>query len=296
MQAVKLTPGIYIVAVSGGLDSVVLLDMLRREPQLQLVVAHANHGQRANAIADEALVIHYAQQYGLRLEIEHLALAPHCSEEQARQARYAFLQHCSKKHSARGIVTAHHQDDMVETVLMNIMRGTGWRGLAPFATQNNIARPLLTFTKNDLVAYARKHQLVWHEDDTNRDEAYLRNYIRHTLMPLLDQKSTTWYGTLLQQIRKQQQIRNALVAEMAPLVNKKMMLRHTLIMLPVPVAYELLQQLAYVAIGHTLVRPLCEQLLLFAKTGKPGKTMPLGTNWQARLSLHELIVEPSHSW
>lgn len=296
MLNVKLKPGRYVVAVSGGLDSMVLLDILRRDAQLHLVVAHANHGQRADADQDQALVAAYAKRHGLTFVVEKLRLPARASEAAARTARYAFLQHVCKIHAAQAIVTAHHQNDLIETVLLNYIRGTGWRGLAPFVLQITIARPLLAYTKDDLLGYARRNGVLWREDSTNTDQTYTRNYIRHTLIPFLHQKSGTWQHELLQRVRKQQLLRRKIEANLQQLVKNATLSRHTLIMLPPVVAYELLQQLAMQQTGTTLQRALCEQLLLFAKTGLPGKTMPLGKKVSARLTAKQLIVEPSHSW
>lgn len=287
----KVRPGRYIIAVSGGVDSMVLLDQLRQQPGLELVVAHVNHGIRTDAALDESLVRAYAARHNLPCVIKRLALGKNVSEDTARKARYDFMRRCCKKYYAKAIITAHHQDDMVETALLALLRGTGWRGLAPFAEQTDVLRPLLSTPKWHLIAYARTHNIVWREDTTNADESYTRNYIRHTLIPTLDQKSDVWRTDFLQYIRKQQRLRRTITPLLDDLCKTGSLQRYQLIMWPKKLAYEVLQQYLRRAIGHSLERPIAEAALLFAKTAKPHKLFTLDMTWRLRVSLRDLIVE-----
>jgi len=296
----ELQPGKYIVAVSGGVDSMVLLHLLLQRPELQLVVAHANHGMRPDANQDEALVRDFAAAHNLPFYSAKLNLGKSASEATARTARYNFLQQCSKKVNAQGIVLAHHQDDLIETAILAIMRGTGWRGLAPFVGNTQFVRPLLKMPKHQLIGYARKHNVPWREDSTNTNQAYTRNYIRHTLMPMLDQKSSTWQDSFLQHIRNQKEKRGKLEKELTKWLDehvqynntRAMLRRYQIIMLPQPVAYELMQQLFRVHTGHSFERHIAEAAILFAKTAKPQKVMQLNGNWQLRAESANVIVEP----
>lgn len=287
-----LKPGRYIVAVSGGVDSMVLLDMLRKDARLSLVVAHVNHGIRPDADLDEQLVKKYAEVHSLPFITEQLNLGSQASEELARNERYTFLRHCCKDQKAIAIITAHHQDDLLETAVLALMRGTGWRGLAPFTETTDVVRPLLDVPKWQLIAYARTHNVPWREDATNTDERYTRNYIRRTLMPMLDQKSETWREEFLQHIRKQQQMRRTITELLAGLCKNATIHRYTLVMAPRNVAYEIVQQTCRSIIGNTLERPLAEAALLFAKTAKIHKVLELGSDWQMRSLAKEVIVEP----
>lgn len=165
----------YIVAVSGGVDSMVLLDMMVRSGAGELIVAHFDHGIRPDSRHDATFVGSIAKQHGLHFETKREELGPKASEALARERRYAFLRHLAKKHDAK-IVTAHHLDDLVETVAINVTRGTGWRGLA--ALDSDITRPLLDMEKAELLNYATKRGITWHEDSTNASAAYLRNRLR----------------------------------------------------------------------------------------------------------------------
>jgi tRNA(Ile)-lysidine synthase len=179
---VKVLAGKYVVAVSGGVDSLVLLDLLAKKPDLELIVAHFNHGIREDAVLDEKLVIETAKQLNLRIESGRGDLGSKTSEEEARIARYRFLESVRNKHKARAIITAHHQDDLIETALINLIRGTGHRGLVAIAKNTKVIRPLLNIPKIEIVNYAKTNGIKWREDSTNQNVAYLRNYIRQSLV------------------------------------------------------------------------------------------------------------------
>jgi tRNA(Ile)-lysidine synthase len=298
MRVVKLAKGKYILAVSGGVDSMVLLDLLRQQTGVELVVAHVNHGMRADAHKDEELVRSVCMSHNIMYVATQLTLGAGASEETARNARYNFLQHCRIKFKANAIITAHHQDDLLETVIINLLRGTGWRGLAPF-NQPNIVRPLVEIPKSQLVEYAKAHGLQWHEDSTNTDQTYLRNYVRHSLVPQMQRMDSTWGLNFLRHIRNQQQLRRKIEQKVTTLLQTMAITeahaitlpRHELIMLPSALAYELLQAVSRSLWQQTLLRSQAEALLVFAKVAKPAKTMPLNNDWRVRVTKSQLIVE-----
>lgn len=176
--------GKYIVAVSGGVDSVVLLDMLATDklPHGDLIICHFDHGIRGDSAQDAEFVKSLAEKYGLPFETKREELGANASEELARNRRYEFLRGTAKKYSAK-ILTAHHADDMVETIAINLTRGTGWRGVAVLDSPE-VERPLMHMTKSEIKSYAVQHKLEWREDSTNRDTKYLRNDIRGKLEAL----------------------------------------------------------------------------------------------------------------
>lgn len=165
-----------LVAVSGGVDSVVLLDKLRRSDPSNLIVAHVDHGIREDSAQDAQFVRGLAEKLDVPFELATLSLGSKASEDSARRARYDFLRNVAKKHHAT-IVTAHHADDIIETVAINLTRGTGWRGLAVLGA-SDIKRPLTGLFKSEIVDYALAHNLEWREDSTNKTPQYLRNRIR----------------------------------------------------------------------------------------------------------------------
>jgi tRNA(Ile)-lysidine synthetase-like protein len=192
----KLT---YIVAVSGGVDSVVLLHKLKSKLQDEApsipstnpqppkyVVAHFDHGIREDSALDAEFVRELAAENQLDFELGVVKLGKDASEATARDARYEFLRMVMKKYYADKIITAHHQDDVIESMVINMIRGTGARGLNPMNGSTDILRPLIHKTKSDLISYAKEHGLTWREDSTNADDKYLRNYVRKNVMPILE--------------------------------------------------------------------------------------------------------------
>jgi tRNA(Ile)-lysidine synthase len=201
--------GRIVVAVSGGADSLCLLHLLhslcgpgRPYPEVQLHVAHLNHQLRGEESEHEAeAVARLAACWSLPVSVgstDIAALARHeqrSLEEAARTARYRFL-----REIARGdrIAVAHHADDQAETLLLHWLRGGGigsMIGLQPL--QRDIIRPLLAITHADALAYCAAHGLTPAEDASNADPRFLRNRIRHELLPLLEELNPGFRGTLL---------------------------------------------------------------------------------------------------
>jgi tRNA(Ile)-lysidine synthase len=187
---ISVEPGLFVIAVSGGVDSMVLLDVIRNLPNVDLVIAHLDHGIRPDSVADRQLVQDTAAKYGLAFEFGEAHLGIGASEANARGIRYKFLREVKSKHQAKAIITAHQQDDVLETAILNMIRGTGRKGLSSLKSTDEILRPLLLVPKSEILEYAAEHNILWHEDSTNSDDRYLRNYVRHQLVTRLrsDQK------------------------------------------------------------------------------------------------------------
>lgn len=190
-----------VIGVSGGVDSIVLLDalsILSQENDYTLAVAHLNHKIRGTeADDDEEFVVSLANSYGWLCYV-HKVNIPRLSklkkvnlENLARQARYDFFSRACQSFNCNFIATAHTMDDQAETVLLNLIRGTGIRGLRGMDARRKIngktilIRPLLIFQKSELIEYAHRRNLKWREDSTNQLETYSRNKIRLQLLPLL---------------------------------------------------------------------------------------------------------------
>lgn len=184
-------PGTALVAVSGGADSVALLDLLAgvaTERRLRLIVAHVDHGIQDGS-SDVALQVGaLARRLDLACEIGRLELGNGTTETAARRARYLWLEATRQRHGARWLVTAHHQDDQVETVLLRALRGSALAGLAGIASRSRhgVIRPLLVFTHAELVDHVRARGLAYHEDPANADPRHLRSWLRRDLLPLLE--------------------------------------------------------------------------------------------------------------
>lgn len=178
-----------LVALSGGVDSVCLLHLLRFSPEhraLHVHAAHYDHAMRGDSAADAAWVRGLCTAWQVPLAVERAAL-PARGETEARRQRYEFLHAAARRLGADAILTAHHADDQAETLLFRMARGTGLPGLAGIpARRGPLVRPLLAFTRDELHAYARACGIRWRDDPTNRSERYARNRIRLALLPLLE--------------------------------------------------------------------------------------------------------------
>lgn len=147
-----------------------------------LVIAHFDHGIRRDSHKDLEFVKNLAKDYGLKFISGSAKLGPESSESTARQARYSFLRQVMCDFNADKIVTAHHADDVVETMLINVSRGTKIKGLAPMSdSDSDVLRPLINCSKKQILKYAESNNLIWVEDVTNADQKYLRNKLRNKL-------------------------------------------------------------------------------------------------------------------
>jgi tRNA(Ile)-lysidine synthase len=183
-------PASWVVALSGGCDSLVLLHLLRRFSLplgLSLTAAHLDHAMRPGSEEDARWVAGLCAAWEIPLVSRRLA-APPASEDAARRARYAFLRETARGVGARWIATGHHADDQAETVLFRALRGTGLDGLGGIrvVTAGGVVRPLLPFWRREIEALARERGMRWRTDPTNRSLEPARNRIRHELIPLAE--------------------------------------------------------------------------------------------------------------
>ncbi len=196
------SPGIA-VALSGGLDSMVLLDLAAanaRARGLALSAFHVHHGLSPNADAWRDHCAAAAAAYGVPFDTRAVVVDKGRSglEAAARKQRYAALGDMCRQHGATLLLTAHHQDDQAETVLLQLLRGSGASGLGGMDAANRaptllgddalvMARPLLALARTDLEAHARDAGVKWVEDESNLDPRYARNALRHQVIPVLAQ-------------------------------------------------------------------------------------------------------------
>lgn len=275
-----------VVAVSGGIDSVVLLRRLVDQNE-NVVVAHVDHGIRANSADDAVFVRELAELYQLPFETIKLKLGVRASEETARKARYAWLEQVKNKHNATSVITAHHQDDIIETMFINLVRGTSWRGLCSLRETTSHRRPLLTWSKAEIVEYALKHDLEWREDETNDSFLYLRNRIRHSIVPRL---SSDQRQQLIALHTTQLSLRECIEAETATLhhryVQDGQLKRYPLIMIDSRSAREILRSW----LGESLETKRLKDLYDFAKTARNGAKWPIDGRRFVQANKSSLIV------
>jgi tRNA(Ile)-lysidine synthase len=185
--ALASLPQRLLVAVSGGVDSVALLEALVRTGR-KPVVLHLDHGWRAESAGEARMVRALAKKHGLKI-IAGKSRATKRTESTARTARYAFFSEAAKKAGLHDLVLAHHADDQVETFLLQLLRGTGsaGRGMEPETKRGGLVlhRPWLALWKKEIVAYARTRKLTWSEDAGNADTRHRRNLVRRRLLPYL---------------------------------------------------------------------------------------------------------------
>lgn len=277
----------YLVAVSGGVDSVVLLHKLIEEHRHELIVAHFDHGIRGDSAADARFVEALARGYGVPYVSKRAELGPGASEEIARRYRYSFLQHQAAKHEA-AIVTAHHADDIIETIALNVARGTGWRGVAVLGREK-VVRPLLQLTKRQIIDYALEHRLEWVEDSTNQEAIYVRNQLRRRIARRLEVSTQL---VLLELWARQWRLRRDIEGETRHLLgDAEEYSRYFLTNIDEAVAHELLRAAVLRASGSGPTRPQCERALLAVKTAKAGTVFELGGAVRLKFSRRTFVVE-----
>ena len=190
-----------IVGVSGGADSIVLLDLLAGTEKYNLIVAHVDHGIRGvESKRDAEFVRSVAAGYGLRVFVKKVALKKNMPnlEERARDIRRTFFEKLAREQGARWIVTAHHADDQVETMILNFIRGSGVTGLCGMkVAESPYLKPLLGFTKKELLDYVHSKKLKFKHDKTNDDTRFTRNFIRHEIIPKMERCNSGIVSTLL---------------------------------------------------------------------------------------------------
>jgi tRNA(Ile)-lysidine synthetase-like protein len=292
-----LAKGIYIVAVSGGVDSMVLLDLAikltHQNEDFKIVVAHVNHGIRPDSGEDEKLVRSIAVKNDLPYETTELSLGENASELEARTKRYDFLKEVAQKYSAGTIITAHHQDDIIETAVINVLRGTGRRGLTSLSSRSDLMRPLLQYTKQELVDYARTKGIIWREDSTNTDSKYLRNHIRHNVIA---QAREGWKESFMKHISDCRSINLQLDSELSKVLGykirggKAVMARSWFTKLDHTVASEIMYAFLTRVQINDIDKHMIEMLTIATKVGKVGARFDLDALSYALLTKRSLRV------
>lgn len=190
-----------LVGVSGGRDSVALLHALAQAGRERIVVCHLDHMLRPDSDADAWFASELAGQYGFHFEADRVnvkALAAERGlsiEAAAREARYEFFAQVARTHWIPRVLLAHHADDQVETLLLNLFRGSGRAGLSGMQSVSvrevrgarlELHRPLLGVWREEVDRYVKKHRLRFHEDESNADRRFTRNRMRHEMLPFLE--------------------------------------------------------------------------------------------------------------
>lgn len=299
---IQLEPGSYVIAVSGGVDSVALLHLLHSKnlaaaasgkPVSKFIVAHYDHGIRPDSAEDRELVQIMAEAYGLQFVYDEGKLGADTSEADARLARYKFLNGVMKASKSQAIITAHHQDDLIETAILNILRGTGRKGLTSLSSRISLRRPALHIPKQALIDYANDQGLIWNEDSTNSDPKYLRNYVRNYILPKVDNESKQKLKDIIAKLQIQNvELDQALVNALHMQSESGKIDRAWFNQLPHNVAKEVMATWLRSHGWTKINRPGLEKLVVAAKVATSGKvfelskdqTMQVGTKYLALVS------------
>lgn len=204
-----------LLAVSGGIDSMVMLHLFHTL-DYEIAIAHCNFNLRdKESDGDEDFVKQQAQKYNNEIFITHFDTERFASDNKlsvqvaARQLRYLWFYQLMEKHNYDFVLTAHHLDDVIETFLINTTRGTGIEGLTGIPQQNDkIIRPLLPFSREEVLQYAKEHTITWREDSSNNSNKYLRNKLRHDVIPVLKSLNPSFTDSFRETINHLQQTKS----------------------------------------------------------------------------------------
>jgi tRNA(Ile)-lysidine synthase len=309
--------GRILLAISGGADSTALLHVLlalrtRGRIEADLVCAHINHQLRGRASdADEQFVVEQASLLGLPVVTRAVDVRAHARrhglslETAARQLRRASLAEIARSRQCTWIGTGHQKNDNAETVLQRLLRGTGFRGLAgiwPMRSFDHLwlASPLLCATRQEILQYLGRHDFRWREDQTNVDLAYTRNYLRHRLLPFLQEEAR---GDLVEELselaasakrladRVERETEPAWSQLVAPAAGEIVIQASGLAALPELVAVEVIRKAAasLTAGGGKLAGPHYRAILELARKNLGGKRVSLPHGWIVRYEREHLI-------
>ena len=264
-----------ILAVSGGVDSMALLAMYAHA---DIIVAHIDHGTRKSSAEDADFVRQKCQELGVKFYETKLGLGEGVSEELARKKRYEFLKTIQEKEGGT-LCTAHHLDDVLESIVINLIRGTGWRGLTPFYG-DELVRPFIIskMWKRDVLKFAGEQNIRFRQDPTNYEADYLRNRVREK-MTGLDEIAR---ANIIELFERQNELRGKiekLVTELAKqtVVGKNFHKKELSLTADEKVALEVLREICLMH-GYSLTRKQLVDFLAAIKTYAPHKKFNLPKN------------------
>ena len=291
--------GRVLCAVSGGLDSMCLLHFLSRQRGFTAAAAHFNHRLRPAAQRDEDFVRDWCRREGIPFfrgegDVSALAEAEGLSVEEAgRKARYAFLEETARANGYAAVLTAHHADDNAETMLLNLVRGTGTAGLAGIPpVRGIICRPFLRLSRETLASYAAEHHIPHVEDETNADpDAAGRNLLRLEVMPLLrrlNPRAVENMSFTAEVLRRENRAMEDLAARLAEASRRDAetaaIPRAALLEVPLPVAERVVLRLLAEAAGQRkdLAAAHVEAVMDLAERGRGQVSLPYGLTAEVR--------------
>ena len=275
-----------VIAYSGGLDSTVLLHKLNSIAKYKkdIIALHINHGVSPNS----NIWLNHCKEFCSLLEIDFVALEisidkeKKISENSLREKRYKSFSSFLKIGDV--LCTAHHLDDHIETIFFRIMRGTGIKGLSGIEQFSNfgdidLIRPLLSYSKEDLLDYAKKHNIEWIEDESNEDLSYSRNFIRKKIIPNLRNKNWPSYLLSLSYLSDRAKEANEVLEEIADIDFENCLIEASILSIPKlkelskgrakNVLFRWLKSKSEVSIPYKLINEIYKNIIFARKSSKP---------------------------
>lgn len=256
-----------------------------------IIVAHIDHGTRKSSAEDANFVRQKCQELGVKFYETKLELGEGVSEELARKKRYEFLKTIQEKEGGT-LCTAHHLDDVLESIAINLIRGTGWRGLTPFYG-DELVRPFIIskMWKRGVLKFAGRHAVHYRQDPTNHETNYLRNRVREK-MAELDERARV---DIIELFEKQNELRNKiekLVTELAKqtVMGKNFHKKELFLTADEKVAIEVLREICLMH-GYSLTRKQLGDFLLAIRTYAPHKKFNLPKNHFVTILKNYLMFE-----
>ncbi|MDO5568678.1 MAG: tRNA lysidine(34) synthetase TilS [bacterium] len=194
-----------VVGVSSGPDSMALLHYLQNNISNTLICCHINHNKRKESVKEENYLKQYCKKHNIIFETTTItSYTKDNFQNQARNKRYKFYQETLNKYKSTSLFLAHHSDDLMETIIIKILRGSNIQGYAGFKeitnmyNKYNIYRPFINITKEDIIKYNKKHNITYFNDNSNNEDIYIRNKIRHNIITLLKEENKNIHKKFIQ--------------------------------------------------------------------------------------------------
>ena len=293
-----------IIGCSAGPDSMALLHYLHTNTTNPIIVAHINHNIRKESLEEEKYLSTFCKNNNIKFETTTIKeYKENNFENEARNKRYTFYEKILNKYNSKYLFLAHHGDDLIETILMKIVRGSnleGYAGIKEISKKNNyyIIRPFLKYTKQDLINYNKEHYLNYYIDKTNEDTTYTRNRYRHNLLPLLKEENKNIHKQFLKYSKTLLEYNNYLEEEILSIYTK-IINNNTLDIKELKKNHSFLQKnLLYKWLNNyyqnkpnIIKEQHIEDILTLTKNNKPSLTINLPLNIIARKSYDYLYLD-----
>lgn len=233
-------PNTLLVAVSGGADSMALLYLLN-QTNWPIEAAHCNFQLRGDeSEADQLMVENYCKEQAIKLHTVRFETTNYAKENKvsiemaARELRYSWFDQLIKEKGFEAVLTGHHGNDSIETFFLNLVRGTGVKGLSGIQYRNgNVARPLLTFSRERIIKYCAINNVPYRNDSSNSDTKFLRNKIRHEIIPVLEQMNPLFFHTMLNNMEHLNEAQYLLDKEVKRFKDEVLVEEHGRVLVPI---------------------------------------------------------------